>query len=162
MSSAIFVRREKHPDADRLKVCQVDVGAAEPLQIVCGAPNAAAGMKVPCALVGATLPGFEIKNAKLRGVESHGMLCSARELGLSDDHGGLYALAEDAPVGHDVRELLDLDDTIFVIKLTPNRADCLSLAGVAREVAALTDMPLNLPDVEAVAPSIDDAARNRA
>lgn len=150
-----IVSAEKHPDADRLKVCQVDVGGAELLQIVCGAPNAAAGMKVPCALVGATLPGFAIKRAKLRGVASHGMLCSARELGLSDDHGGLYALADDAPVGHDLRKLLDLDDVVFVIKLTPNRADCLSLAGVAREVAALTDTVLALPDVERVAPSIE-------
>ena len=146
---------EKHPDADRLTVCQVDVHGPELLQIVCGAPNAAPGMKVPCALVGASLPGFEIKRAKLRGVASHGMLCSARELGLSQDHAGLYALPEDAPVGHDIRRVLDLDDTVFVIKLTPNRADCLSLAGVAREVAALTDTTLNLPHVEPVVASID-------
>lgn len=147
---------EKHPDADRLKVCQVDAGQDAPLQIVCGAPNAEAGMKVPCALVGASLPGFEIKKAKLRGVASHGMLCSARELGISDEHGGLYPLPDDAPVGTDVRQLLGLDDTVYVIKLTPNRADCLSLAGVAREVAALTDMALTMPDLSPVAPSIDD------
>ncbi|MCB1960259.1 MAG: phenylalanine--tRNA ligase subunit beta [Rhodocyclaceae bacterium] len=145
-----------HPDADRLKVCQVDVGQGEPLQIVCGAPNAAEGMKVPCALVGASLPGFEIKKAKLRGVASFGMLCSARELGLSADASGLYALPADAPTGVDVRAVLDLDDTVFEIKLTPNRADCLSLAGVAREVAALTDRPLTMPDLTAVPPTIDD------
>lgn len=150
-----IVSAEEHPDADRLKVCQVDVGDSALLQIVCGAPNAAVGMKVPCALVGASLPGFEIKRAKLRGVESHGMLCSARELGLSDDHGGLYALSEDAPVGQDIRKLLDLDDTVFVIKLTPNRADCLSLVGVAREVAAFTETALILPDVEPVVPGIE-------
>ncbi|TVT50486.1 MAG: phenylalanine--tRNA ligase subunit beta [Denitromonas halophila] len=146
---------EKHPDADRLKVCQVDAGQDAPLQIVCGAPNADAGMKVPCAVVGASLPGFEIKQAKLRGVASHGMLCSARELGISDEHGGLYALPDDAPVGADVRQLLGLDDTVYVIKLTPNRADCLSLAGVAREVAALTDMPLTMPPSVPVEPTID-------
>ncbi|QID17405.1 phenylalanine--tRNA ligase subunit beta [Nitrogeniibacter mangrovi] len=146
---------EKHPDADRLKVCQVDAGQGEPLQIVCGAPNAEAGMKVPCALVGARLPGFEIKKAKLRGVASFGMLCSAKELGLSDDHGGLYRLSDDAPVGQDVRELLDLNDAIIEISLTPNRADCLSLIGVAREVAALTDLPLTLPAIAPVPPTID-------
>ena len=147
---------EAHPDADRLKVCKVDVGQGDPLQIVCGAPNAAAGMKVPCALVGASLPGFEIKKAKLRGVASFGMLCSARELGLSGEHAGLHVFADDAAVGTDVRELLDLDDTVFEIKLTPNRADCLSLAGVARELAAITDTPLTLPEVAPVAPTIDD------
>ena len=147
---------DKHPSADRLKLCSVDVGEAAPLQIVCGAPNAAAGMKVPCAKVGARLPGdFEIKAAKLRGVESFGMLCSARELGISEDHGGLLPLAEDAPVGASVREVLGLDDTLFTIKLTPNRADCLSLSGVAREVAALTGAPLNLPLLEPVASAID-------
>ena len=113
-------------------------------------------MKVPCALVGASLPGFEIKKAKLRGVASFGMLCSARELGLSGEHAGLHVFADDAAVGTDVRELLDLDDTVFEIKLTPNRADCLSLAGVARELAAITDTPLTLPEVAPVAPTIDD------
>ncbi|MDY0012805.1 MAG: phenylalanine--tRNA ligase subunit beta [Rhodocyclaceae bacterium] len=146
---------EKHSDADKLKVCSVDVGAGAPLQIVCGAPNAEAGMKVPCALVGARLPGFEIKPAKLRGVESFGMLCSGRELGLSDDQGGLLRLAVDAPVGLDVRALLGLDDTLFTIKLTPNRADCLSLVGVAREVAAITGAPLTLPECIPVEPTID-------
>ncbi|THF65760.1 phenylalanine--tRNA ligase subunit beta [Pseudothauera nasutitermitis] len=153
---ARIVETDKHPNADKLKVCKVDAGQGEPLQIVCGAPNAAAGMLVPCALVGAVLPGgFAIKAAKLRGVESFGMLCSARELGLSEDHGGLLALPEGLEVGQDVRAALGLDDIRFTIKLTPNRADCLSLAGVAREVAALTDAPLALPAIEAVAPAID-------
>ncbi len=153
---ARIVEAEKHPNADKLKLCKVDAGQGELLQIVCGAPNAAAGMKVPCAVVGASLPGFEIKAAKLRGVESFGMLCSARELGLSDDHGGLLELPPDAPIGQDVRAYFRLDDTLFTIKLTPNRSDCLSLAGVAREVAALTGQPLVLPPVDPVAPTIDD------
>jgi len=147
---------EKHPNADKLKVCQVDVGAAQALGIVCGAPNVVQGMKVPCALVGARLPGaspdqlFEIKAATMRGIESHGMLCSARELGLSDDHGGLLNLRADAPIGGDVREVLALDDRILTIKLTPNRADCLSVLGVAREVAALTRASLRPPQISAV------------
>ena len=153
---ARIVEAEKHPNADKLKLCKVDAGQGELLQIVCGAPNAAAGMKVPCATVGASLPGFEIKAAKLRGVESFGMLCSARELGLSEDHGGLLELPSDAPVGLDVREYLELDDTLFTIKLTPNRSDCLSLAGVAREVAALTGQPLVLPAVDPVTATIGD------
>ncbi len=153
---AEIVSAEKHPNADKLKVCQVNAGGGELLQIVCGAPNAAVGLKVPLAKVGASLPGFEIKSAKLRGVESFGMLCSARELGLSDDHAGLLALPESAVVGTDVRELLELDDTLFTIKLTPNRADCLSVSGVAREVAALTGAPLNLPAITPVAAAIAD------
>jgi phenylalanyl-tRNA synthetase beta chain len=144
---------EKHPNADKLKVCQVDVGGPEPLGIVCGAPNVVAGMKVPCALVGARLPGaspdqpFAIKAATMRGVESGGMLCSARELGLSDDHSGLLMLQDDAPIGRDVRDVLTLDDRIFTVKLTPNRADCLSVLGMAREVAALTRAPMRPPDI---------------
>ncbi|GHT85907.1 phenylalanine--tRNA ligase beta subunit [Betaproteobacteria bacterium] len=154
---AQIVEAEKHPDADKLKRCKVDVGAGEVLQIVCGAPNAAVGMKVPCARVGAVLPGdFAIKAAKLRGVESFGMLCSARELGIPEDHGGLLALPADAPVGADIRAWLGLDDLCFTLKLTPNRADCLSLTGVAREVAALTDSPLQTVVIEPVAPTIDD------
>ena len=142
---ARIVSAEKHPDADKLKLCKVDIGEGEPVQIVCGAPNAAVGLKVPCARIGARLPGdFAIKPVKLRGVDSFGMLCSARELGLSEDHGGLLILPASAPVGKDIREYLYLDDTRFEIKLTPNRADCLSLAGVAREVAALTGRPLNV------------------
>ncbi|MBC7214312.1 MAG: phenylalanine--tRNA ligase subunit beta [Burkholderiaceae bacterium] len=137
-----------HPDADRLRVCQVDVGQGAWLNIVCGAPNARPGIKVPCALVGAELPPgpdgkpFRIKASKLRGVESQGMLCSARELQLSDEHGGLLELAPDAPVGQDVRVWLNLDDTLFTLKLTPNLAHCLSVYGVARELAALTGAPL--------------------
>lgn len=116
----------KHPDADRLNVCQVDAGNG-PVQIVCGAPNVAAGLKVPCALPGAVLPGdFKIKVAKVRGVESSGMLCSARELGIAEDASGLLVLPADAPVGESIRRYLDLDDTLFTLKLTPNRADCLS------------------------------------
>ncbi|MFA7268862.1 MAG: phenylalanine--tRNA ligase subunit beta [Sterolibacterium sp.] len=141
---------DRHPDADKLKLCRVDAGQGEPLQIVCGAPNVAAGMKVPCALLGAELPGMRIKKAKVRGVESSGMLCSARELGISDDHDGLLALAEDAPVGQNIREHLTLDDTLLTLKLTPNRADCLSLQGIAREVAALSGAPLTLPAIAAV------------
>src|SRR5713226_458567 len=150
---------EKHPNADRLTVCRVDAGTGEALGIVCGAPNVAAGMKAPCALVGAKLPGdspdgpFEIKTANMRDVESRGMLCSARELGLSDDHNGLLALPADAPVGRDVREVLALDDRLITLKLTPNRPDCLSVLGVAREVAALTRSKLKAPDVRPVPPA---------
>ncbi|MBI4998267.1 MAG: phenylalanine--tRNA ligase subunit beta, partial [Rhodocyclales bacterium] len=142
---------EKHPDADKLKLCQVDTGEHGVLQIVCGAPNVAPGMVAPCALVGAKLPGIEIRKAKVRGVESFGMMCSARELGMSEDHGGLLALPDDAPVGTDIRQYLNLDDTLITLKLTPNRADCLSLTGIAREVAALTGAPLTLPAIEPVA-----------
>lgn len=152
---AQIVEAEKHPNADKLKLCKVDAGQGQLLQIVCGAPNAAAGMKVPCAVVGARLPGFEIKAAKLRGVESFGMLCSARELGLSEDHAGLLELPGDAPLGQDVRTYLSLDDTRFTIKLTPNRSDCLSLLGVAREVAALTGEALVPPAIDPVTPTID-------
>ncbi len=131
---------EKHPDADRLNVTQVDAGTGELVQIVCGAPNVWPGIRVPCALPGAVLPGsFKIKPTKMRGVESNGMLCSAKELGLSDDGvDGLHILPADAPVGTNIRDYLDLDDTLFTLKITPNRADCLSIKGIAREVAALT------------------------
>jgi len=141
----------RHPNADRLNVCQVDVGSGTLLNIVCGAPNVAAGLKVPCALVGAVLPPgedgkpFEIKLGQLRGVESQGMLCSARELKLSEDQGGLLILADDAPVGEDIRTHLSLDDTLFTLKLTPNLGHCLSVLGVAREVSALTGTPLKVP-----------------
>lgn len=156
---ARILSAEKHPDADRLKLCRVDAGQHGVLQIVCGAPNAAAGMVVPCALVGAKLPGIEIKKAKVRGIESFGMLCSKRELGLADDHGGLMVLPEDAPIGEDLREYLNLDDTLITLKLTPNRADCLSLVGIAREVAALTGAPLSLPVSEPIAPVHDERRR---
>ncbi len=147
---------EKHPDADKLKLCSVNVGESRPLQIVCGAPNVAAGMKVPCARVGARLPGIEIKQARVRGIESFGMLCSARELGLSDDHGGLLPLAADALVGEDIRRHFDLDDQLITLKLTPNRADCLSLLGIARELSALTGAPLLAPEVSPVAAAVAD------
>ena len=139
---------EQHPNADRLRVCEVAIGGGQSLNIVCGAPNARVGIKVPCALVGAELPPgedgqpFVIKVGTLRGVESQGMLCSARELKLSDEHGGLLELAPDAPLGQDIREHLMLDEMLFTLKLTPNLAHCLSVYGVAREVSALTGSPL--------------------
>jgi phenylalanyl-tRNA synthetase beta chain len=137
-----------HPNADRLRVCAVDVGAAAPLAIVCGAPNAAAGMLAPCALEGAELPGgLAIRRTTVRGVESQGMLCSAQELGIADDASGLLALDPGLVPGTDLRDALALDDALLTLKLTPNRADCLSLAGIAREVAAATGAPLVLPDV---------------
>lgn len=153
----------KHPDADKLNVCQVDAGTGATLNIVCGAPNVAPGIKVPVALVGAELPPaeeggkpFAIKLSKLRGVESQGMLCSARELKLSEDHGGLLILPEDTPVGQDIRDALNLDDTIFEIKLTPNKADCLSVFGMARETAAITGAPLTALDIRPVRVELDD------
>jgi phenylalanyl-tRNA synthetase beta chain len=151
----------QHPNADRLKVCQVDVGAGALLQIVCGAPNARAGIKVPCALVGAELPPgedgkpFHIQLGKLRGVESQGMLCSARELQLSDEHGGLLELSAQAVVGQDIRQQMMLDDTLFTLKLTPNLAHCLSVYGIARELSALTGAPLKTPAMAAVVPQGD-------
>lgn len=156
---AQIVEAAQHPNADRLRVCKVDAGQGALLQIVCGAPNAAAGMKIPCALVGAKLPGdFEIKPAKLRGVESFGMLCSAKELGLESALDGLLPLPDDFAVGTDIRAALALDDTLFTIKLTPNRPDCLSLLGVAREVAALTGAPLAQPQ-HVVVPPTSEATR---
>src|SRR5690606_9553407 len=152
----------KHPDADRLNVCRVDVGQGKALQVVCGAPNVSVGIKVPCAIVGAVLPPgadgqpFKIKLGKLRGVQSQCMLCSARELGLSDEASGLHILAEDAPVGTGIREHLQLDDHLLTLKLTPNLAHCLSVLGVAREVSALTGAELLRPVVPAVKPGIDD------
>jgi len=153
---------KRHPNADRLTVCSVDAGTGEPLEIVCGAPNVTVGMKAPVALLGATLPGatpgnpLAIKAVTMRGVESRGMLCSARELGLSGDHGGLLMLPTDAPVGRSVREVLALDDRTFTLKLTPNRADCLSVLGVAREVAALTRAKLSAPEIRPI-PAASDA-----
>ncbi len=139
----------RHPDADRLNVCRVNAGGGTVLNIVCGAPNVRVGIKVPCALVGAQLPPaeeggapFQIKLGKLRGVESQGMLCSARELKLNEDQGGLLILVDDAPVGTSIRDHLRLDDTLFTLKLTPNLGHCLSVYGIAREVSALTGAPL--------------------
>jgi phenylalanyl-tRNA synthetase beta chain len=161
-----IVAAEPHPNADKLRVCQVLAGAHTPdgpLQIVCGAPNARAGLKAPLALVGAQLPPaeeggapFVIKPSVLRGVESAGMLCSARELQLSQDHGGLLELPADATPGSDMRALLALDDQLFTLKLTPNLAHLLSVYGVAREVAALTGAPLIAPQFTPVAPTIAD------
>lgn len=139
-----------HPDADRLRVCVVDAGTGAHLQIVCGAANVSAGVRVPCALVGAKLPGFEIKKAKLRGVESLGMLCSARELGMAEEADGLLLLPDDAPIGQDIRDYLRLNDHVLTLKLTPNRSDCLSVMGIAREVAALTGSELKAPEVPAI------------
>lgn len=138
-----------HPDADRLRVCVVDAGTGADVQIVCGAANVSAGIRVPCAKVGAKLPGFDIKKARLRGVESWGMLCSARELGLVAEADGLLLLPAVAPVGQDIRDYLRLDDHIFTLKLTPNRSDCLSVSGIAREVAVLTGSVFSAPQVQA-------------
>jgi phenylalanyl-tRNA synthetase beta chain len=152
----------KHPDADRLNVCKVDVGTGTLLNIVCGAPNVRAGMKAPCAMVGAVLPPgadgkpFEIKLGKLRGVESQGMMCSARELKISEESSGLLELPEDALVGQNIRDYLLLNDLKFTIKLTPNKADCLSVLGVAREVSALTGSPLSVPTARKVEVTTDE------
>ncbi|MBK1612055.1 phenylalanine--tRNA ligase subunit beta [Rubrivivax gelatinosus] len=158
---AQILEAEPHPQADRLRVCKVSIGAAEPLQIVCGAPNARAGLKAPLATVGAVLPPgddgkpFKIGVGKLRGVQSFGMLCSARELKIADEHGGLLELPADAPVGTNIREYLNLDDTVFTLKLTPNLAHALSVYGIAREVSALTGTPLVTPAIAPVVPAHD-------
>jgi len=152
----------QHPDADRLRICQVDVGQGALLNIVCGAPNARVGIKIPCATVGAELPPgedgkpFKIKVGKLRGVESQGMLCSAKELKIADDNGGLLELPADAPLGQNIREYLNLDDTLMTLKLTPNLAHCLSVYGIAREVSALTGAPLKAPTFPSVAATNQD------
>ncbi|MCP5164853.1 MAG: phenylalanine--tRNA ligase subunit beta [Pseudomonadales bacterium] len=153
---AQIISVEPHPDADKLRVCQVDVGD-DTVQIVCGAPNARAGLKAPLARVGAVLPGdFKIKPAKLRGVASQGMLCAEQELGLSEASAGLMELAADAPVGTCLRAYLGLDDKVIEIGLTPNRADCLGVAGIAREVALLNRLAVTAPDIEPVAASLED------
>lgn len=153
---AEIVSAEPHPDADKLRVCSVNTGS-ETVQIVCGAPNASAGLKAPLAQPGATLPGgIKIKKAKLRGIESQGMLCSGAELQLSDDHDGLLALASDAPVGTPIEVYLDLDDRLIEIGLTPNRADCLSILGVARDLAVATGAGFGAPPLEVVTPAITD------
>ena len=157
-----IVEAVQHPNADRLRVCKVDVGQGDLLHIVCGAPNARVGIKVPCALVGAELPPgedgkvFQIQVGLLRGVQSQGMLCSARELQLSEDHGGLLELDASTPLGQDVRETLRLDDTLMTVKLTPNLAHCLSVYGIAREVSALTGAPLKTPGFPAVPVTASD------
>jgi phenylalanyl-tRNA synthetase beta chain len=161
-----IIEAVQHPNADRLRVCKVDAGAMSPdgpLQIVCGAPNARVGIRVPLAMVGAQLPPseeggqpFAIKVGKLRDVESFGMLCSAKELKLADDHAGLLELPPGTPVGMNIRDALKLDDTLFTLKLTPNLAHNLSVLGIAREVSALTGAPLNLPTFTPVKPTHDD------
>ena len=149
--------REQHPDADKLSVCSVNIGEEEPSQIVCGAKNVAAGMKVPVATLGARLsPDFKIKKTKLRGVQSLGMICSASELGLAESSDGIMPLGKDAPIGQDFRELMNLDDQCIEVDLTPDRGDCLSLAGIAREVAVINRSPLTVPEIPAVSASIDD------
>ena len=147
---------QKHPAADRLNITQIDAGTGELIQIVCGAPNVTVGIKVPCALAGAVLPGnFKIKPTKMRGQESNGMLCSAKELGLIDQVNGLLILPNDAPVGKNIRDYLQLDDHLLTLKITPNRADCLSIKGIAREVGALTQTNLSLPDIPTIAAETD-------
>jgi phenylalanyl-tRNA synthetase beta chain len=159
---AQVVEVARHPNADRLNVCQVDAGTGTLLNIVCGAPNVRAGMKAICAKAGAVLPPgpdgkpFEIKVGKLRGVESQGMMCSAKELQISEESNGLMELPEDAPVGQNIRDYLALNDLKFTIKLTPNKADCLSVLGVAREVSALTGVPLSLPSARSVPVNTDE------
>lgn len=152
---------EAHPNAEKLRICQVDVGEETPLAIVCGAPNAREGLVVPCARIGAKLPGITIKKAKLRGVESQGMLAAASELGLVDNSEGLWELPDDAPIGADLREWLGLDDHAIDVDLTPNRSDCLGIAGLAREVGVVTRTdvtPLSFHEVGAAigdTPTID-------
>ena len=149
---AEILEATRHPQADKLQVCRVSTGSGEPLQIVCGAPNARAGLRTALATVGATLPGnVQISATKLRGVDSAGMLCSARELGLSTSHEGILELPADAPVGSDLRQYLDLDDPIIELKVYPNRGDALSVQGLAREVAALTGGPVTGPQISAPA-----------
>lgn len=154
---------EPHPNADRLRVCQVNAGGPSPLQIVCGAPNVAAGMKVPCATIGALLPPtkdgdapLQIGPATMRGIASQGMLCSGRELGMSTDHSGLLALPPELAPGQNLREALELDECIYSIKLTPNLGHCLSVFGVARELAAITGAPLKRSEIVPVEPTLDE------
>ena len=150
----------KHPNADRLNICQVNVDESinkESLQIVCGASNVIVGAKVPCALIGARLPNMVIKRAKVRGVESFGMLCSANELGITEEAEGLLLLPKDAPTGEDFRNYYDLDDKLFTLNLTPNRADCLGMLGIAREVAAISSEKLILPEINLVKAANSDA-----
>lgn len=147
----------QHPDADKLQVTKVNVGEDELLDIVCGAPNCRLGLKVVVAKIGAVLPGdFKIKKAKLRGQSSHGMLCSFSELGISDDHSGIVELPLDAPIGEDIRQYLHLDDVAIEVDLTPNRADCLSIRGLAREVGVLNQVEVLQPQIESVETSISD------
>ncbi len=148
---------EQHPDADRLRVTTVNIGSGEPLQIVCGAPNVRIGMKAPVATIGAVLPGdFKIKKGKLRGVESQGMLCGASEIDLEDKIDGLLELPADAPVGVNIREYLKLDDNVIDISITPNRGDCFSIRGIAREIAVINQLQMNEPEIKSVDATITD------
>ncbi|KXO81784.1 phenylalanine--tRNA ligase subunit beta [Acinetobacter venetianus] len=148
---------EQHPDADRLRVTTVNIGSGEPLQIVCGAPNVHVGMKAPVATIGAVLPGdFKIKKGKLRGVESQGMLCGASEIDLEDKIDGLLELPADAPVGVNIREYLKLDDNVIDISITPNRGDCFSIRGIAREIAVINQLQVNEPQIQSIAATISD------
>ncbi|WP_298869929.1 phenylalanine--tRNA ligase subunit beta [uncultured Psychrobacter sp.] len=154
---------EQHPDADKLRVTQVNIGASEPLQIVCGAPNVTVGMKAPVATVGAILPsdngaGFEIKNGNLRGVDSNGMLCGASEIDLTDSIDGLLELPADALIGMDIREYLGLDNQILDISITPNRGDCFSVRGIAREISVINDLPMQQPEIPANVAATDNSA----
>ena len=148
---------EQHPDADRLRVTTVNIGSGEPLQIVCGAPNVRAGMKAPVATIGAVLPGdFKIKKGKLRCIESQGMLCGASEIDLEDKIDGLLELPADAPVGMNIREYLDLDDNVIDISITPNRGDCFSIRGIAREIGVINQLPVTAPEIKEVTATISD------
>ncbi len=148
---------EKHPDADRLNVCQVSDGSGETLEIVCGAPNVREGMKSPFAPVGVTLPnGLKIRKSKIRGVVSHGMLCSAVELGLGEESDGIMDLPSDAPTGKSFASFLGLPDAVIDLDLTPNRGDCFNLLGIARDLSVVTGAPLTNPDVKPVAATIDE------
>lgn len=154
---------EQHPDADKLRVTQVNIGASEPLQIVCGAPNVTVGIKAPVATVGAVLPsddakGFKIKNGNLRGVDSNGMLCGASEIDLTDSIDGLLELPADAPIGMDIREYLGLDNQILDISITPNRGDCFSVRGIAREISVINDLPMQQPEIPANVAATDNSA----
>ena len=154
---AEITEAEQHPDADRLRVCKVDDGTGELHNVVCGAPNARVGIKIPFARVGAVLPGnFKIKKAKLRGVESFGMLCSAKEIGLSEESDGLHELPADAPAGTSLGDYLQLDDQIIEIDLTPNRGDCLSIRGIAREISTVNSTAMIEPMVSAAPTSHTD------
>lgn len=147
----------QHPDADKLRVTKVNVGDERLLDIVCGAPNCRQGLKVACAVEGALLPGdFKIKKTKLRGQPSEGMLCSFRELGISEDHSGIIELPQDAPIGMDLRQYLQLDDKAVEISLTPNRADCLSIRGIAREIGVVNNLAVNEPHFTLVQPTVAD------
>ena len=147
----------QHPDADRLRVTTVNIGTGEPLQIVCGAPNVRAGMKAPVATIGAVLPGdFKIKKGKLRGIESQGMLCGASEIDLEDKIDGLLELSADAPVGQNIRAYLNLDDNVIDISITPNRGDCFSIRGIAREIGVINQLPVTAPEIKEVAATIAD------